>query len=296
MARNSTVLSGLRPAHSAPCPGESVRWKTVRRHWLGSGEGLLPLIALTDEATGQTLARLTLEDSVEENLQALRRYVAAWGRPLRVRTDRSNLFGGVQGPREYGSRQIRRALAELDIEWMPAESPRDIGLSRLFFEQAANSFIRELTSASVRTVEGAARYLDSVYLPEWNAGIPPEAGSGRHRPLLAGQDLDSIFSIVEIRRSSAGGTIRFNGGSYRVMDVTAATALVGREIRIERRTDGKIVARWNEKDLNLKPIEKHDIPAGKHSSAAPRKPRSWNRAWMTGFFAQPAPPLWKLFR
>lgn len=284
--------------------GESIRWKTVRRHWLGSGEGLLPLIALTDEATGQTLARLAHEDSVEENLQALRSYVAARGRPLRVCTDRSNLFkgiqvGGVQGPqggRSYGSQQIRRALAELDIDWIPAESPRDLGLSRLFFENAVKNFIREIRSAGVGTFEGAARYLESVYLPKWNAAFPSAAGSDRHRSVLAAHDLESIFSIVMPRRVSPDCTIRFDGALYRVLDVAVIANLAGCEVQMERRADGKIAARWNGRYLNLEQVEKHDAPVSKRSSVTPRKPRSWNRAWMTGFFAHPTPPIWKLFR
>lgn len=258
---------------------------------------------MTDEATGRTFARLARENSVEQNLQALRNYVLAWGRPRRVRTDRSNLFGGAQvggasGPREtgrYGSQQVRRVLAELDIEWMPAESPRDLGLARLFFEKAGKNFLRELASARVRTFEGAARYLETVYLPKWNAAIPSVANSDRHRPLLAGHDLDSIFSTVEPRRASADCTIRFNGDSYRVTDVTAID-LAGCDVRMERRAGGKIAAQWNGKYLNLKPVEKREIPIAKPPSVTPRKPRSWNRTWMTGFFAHPTVPIWKLFR
>ncbi len=194
---------------------------------------------MTDEATGRTLARLTREDSVEENLQTLRKYVTAWGRPLRVRTDRSTLFGCPRASGTQGGRHIQRALAALSIEWIPAETPRVLGTSALFFESARKSFLDELTAARVRTFEGAVRYLDSVYLPNWNEIVPATVGSDGHRPLLAGQDLASIFSVVELRQISEDGTIRFDRARYRVMYPAASRDFAYGEIQIERQADGK---------------------------------------------------------
>jgi hypothetical protein len=284
--RTSQHLPALAPAYGAVLPGESVRWKTSRRQWLGPREGWLSLIAMTDEATGRTLARLTREDSVEENLQTLRTYVKTWGRPLRVRTDRSNLYGG----------QIRRALAELNIEWMPSETPRALGRSLLFFKKAHKAFPRALTSARVRTFEGAVRYLDSVYLSNWNADNASPVHSDRHRPLLAEQDLESIFSVVEFRQILEDGTIRFHRARYRIESLPASADLAGSEIQIERRADGKFVARWKGTYLRLKRVEKRNAPRRKRASGTPRKPRSWNRAWMNGFFDRLPAPLWKLSR
>jgi hypothetical protein len=251
---------------------------------------------MTDEATGRTLARLTREDSVEENLQTLRRYVTASGRPLRVRTDRSTLFGCPREGAIYGGRHIQRALAELNIEWIPAETPRLLGRSALFFEQARERFFGELSSSRIRTFEGAVRYLDSVYLPNWNESVRQPAGPDRHRPLLAGQDLASIFSVVEPRQVSEDCTIHFRRARYRILDLPASPDFARSEIQIETRADGKVVARWKGKYLRLKRIERQTAQSSKPSPATPRKPRSWNRTWMNGFFDQLTVPIWKLSR
>ena len=252
---------------------------------MGPREGWLSLIALTDEATGRTLARLTREDSVQENLQTLRHYVATWGRPLRIQTDRSTLYGG----------QIQRALTELDIEWTPADSPRVRGRSAVFFNQARKLLPHQLTAARVRTLEGAARHLESVYLPAWNEG-GPGAGAGRHRLLHPGQDLESIFSIVELRQVFEDSTVRFHRARYRIVGLPASAGRAGGEIQIESRADGKVLARWNQKHLPLVRVEKSDPPIRKDTPASPRKPRSWNRAWMNGFFDRSTAPIWKLSR
>ena len=226
--------------------------------------------------------------------------MTTWGRPLRVRTDRSTLFGCVsispRGGGTYGGRHIQRALAELEIEWMPAETPRVLGHSALFFEKARKGLLRELMSARVRTFEGAVRYLESVYLPHWNAAVLPAGSGDRHRPLLAGQDLASIFSVVEPRQIFEDCTIRFDHARYRIMDPPCSLDFARSEIQIERRADGKVVARWNGKHLRLKRVEKDDVPSAKPSSTPPRKPRAWNRTWMNGFFDRLTAPIWKISR
>jgi hypothetical protein len=216
----------------------------------------------------------------------LRAYVTTWGRPLRVRTDRSNLYGG----------QIQRALGELNIAWIPVETPHVLGRSLVFFKKAHKDFLRELTSARIRTFEGAARYLDSGYLPRWNAANSTAVHSDRHRPVLAEQDLESIFSVVEPRQISEDGSIRFHRARYRIEDLPASAELAGGEIQIERRADGKLLARWNGKYLRLKRVEKRELPRRKRPAVTPRKPRSWNRGWMNGFFDRLTAPIWKLSR
>ena len=241
---------------------------------------------MTDEATGQTLARLTREDSVQENLQTLRAYVTMWGRPLRIRTDRSTLYG----------RQIQRALAELDIEWIPAGSPRVWGRCALFFKHARQHFPNELSSARVRSFEKAVRYFDSVYLPEWNETLAEAEGADCHRPLLAEHNLESIFSMVEMRQFFEDSTIRFHRARYRVVGLPASAELAGGEIQIESRADGRVLARWKEKHLPLMRVEKTESPIRKNPPATPKKARSWNRSWMNGFFDRSTAPIWKLSR
>jgi hypothetical protein len=250
------------------------------------------LIALTDEAAGRTLARLTRENSVEENLETLRQYVVAFGRPARVRTDRSTLFG----------QQILRALTELDIEWIAAESPRESGLSALFFDTAWENLPGEWASAGVRTLEGAVRYLESVYLsrwngPRWNGPIFAAAHTDSHRPSPPEDDLESICSVVLPRKILPARTIRVDGTHYLVSDVPDDVA--GGEIRVERRAGGELRARWNGNVVALTPIDEQSVPSAstnKRPSSRPRRSGSPNRSWMNGFFAQPTLPIWKLNR
>lgn len=267
-------------------PGDSVRWKKLRRNWLGHGEGPLFLITLTDEVTGRTLARLTRENSVEENLETLRKYVQAFGRPIRVRTDRSTLFG----------QQISRALNELDIEWIQAESPQEPGLSSLFLDTAWENLPGELSSARIRALESAVQYLESVYLSRWNGPISTSVPGDAHRPLLAEHDLGAICCVVLPRTFLAGRSILLDRTRYLISGVPSS--VVSGEIRVEKRTGGELTARWNGKLVTLtRADEQSTAPSSpKRHVSTPKKTGAPNRAWMNGFFSRDTPPIWKLYR
>ena len=287
MDNSRPIRSALAATAKAVRPGESVRWKKLRRNWLGQAEGPLFLIALTDEATGRTLARLTRENSVEENLETLRQYVLAFGRPMCVRTDRSTLFG----------QQIGRALEELDIEWIQAESPQEPGLSSLFLDTAWENLPGELASGRVRSLAGAVQYLDSIYLSRWNGPTSAPPPSDGHRPLLAEHDLDAICCVVLPRTFLAARSIWLDRNRYVISGVP--DAVVRGEIRVERRVDGGLTARWNGKLVTLTRVDEQSTPPAlpnKRPVSVPRKTGSPNRAWMNGFFSRGTLPIWKLYR
>jgi hypothetical protein len=269
-------------------PGESVRWKTSRRKWLESCSDPLCLIAMIDEATGRTVARFTCDDSIDENFRTLSAYITRWGHPHRVRTDKSKLFA------EGG--QIRRALTELNIQWTPSGSPRDLGGAEPFFMEVWANLTRELQSAGAGSFEDAAAYLENTLLPRWNADLIPQISSDRSAPPSIQHDLGSILSTVHPRKVSRQGAIRFNHNLYRVSTSPVGTSLRGQEVRIETHADGRIFARWNGSYVELEKLGENSQPTSRAPSQAPRKPRFSNRSWMKGFFDKPGVPIWRAFR
>lgn len=280
-------------------PGESVRWKTLRRNWLGGQSKPFCLIGMTDEATGRTLARFTPNDSLRENLRTLSMYVTRCGRPRQVCTDRSALFVGASANSKQvrnGQCQIRRALSELGIRWAGSHSPGDLGGRESFFSEVRRNLSSELESAGAATVEDAAAYLDNIFLPRWNSAIAFPKDSDFHTPLLPEHDLESILGTVQLRTVSPQGTIHFDHQLYRLSGLPALAAIQGEDVRVEVRDDGRILARWNGKCLDLEPITSDfEAPQAK-PLLTPRKPRRANRGWMKGFFDRPTGPIWQHYK
>lgn len=257
---------------------------------------------MIDEATGRILARFAEENSTPENLNMLRLYLMRYGRPLRFRTHRSSLYRG--NPRgagtaieDGGRSQIRRALAELDIEWSPLPSPEEDrspgDFATRFFAVAKRELIRELGRAGARTRAEADKYMERYYLPAWrarHAAWPrlPDA----HRPLAASHDLSSILSEVETRAVSDQGALVFHGATYLLPDCS----LGGTQVEIEKRADGSVYWRSQAGRVALKP----GLPPSREAKGRPHTkktaPRRFNRKWMENFFNQPTAPLWRLLK
>jgi hypothetical protein len=287
MDANSLVCDGESEA-SIPSPGGSVRWKTSRKRWLKGGAEQLCLIALTDEATGRTLGRFTRDDSIQENLRTLFAYITRWGRPKRIRTDKSTLFA------EGG--QIRRALAELGIQWTPTHSPRDLGGAAPFFDEAYKTLFGELELICAKNLEDAASYLNNSFLPQWNSSLIPQSAPDRHASPPSKHDLMSILATVHFRAVSAQGTIRFNKNLYRLSGAPASAHLPGQKVRIEVHADGEVLARWNGSPVDLEVVAGDFQPARRPFPQTPRKPRFSNREWMKGFFDKSSAPIWRQFK
>src|SRR5579864_9058530 len=114
-------------------PGVLVSWHTSKRDWLeGRGEKL-DLISMIDTSTRKLTARFVSHDSTEENLRILKSYLLRHGRPVAF-LGRSGLFETPHKTSRDGKSfsraqteplpptQVGRALLELDIAWIEAQS------------------------------------------------------------------------------------------------------------------------------------------------------------------------------
>jgi len=141
-----------RPRRS--CRGELVQWDTAVHDWLEGRGPRLYLVAMIDDATSQAYARFVGQDSTEENLRVLWRYLERWGRPVEFYTDKSSLFT-VNRPDEEAAdeavkeewTQIGRALRELGIDWIAAHSPQAKGRIERFFGTAQDRPVKGLRIA-----------------------------------------------------------------------------------------------------------------------------------------------------
>lgn len=283
--------------------GECVAWRSSKRAWLGGHSAALCLMAMVDEASGRALARFAAENSTPENFRLLEMYLRNFGRPLSFRTPRLSLYRGNPrnggGSGEAGHSQIRRALAELDIEWRGADPASPADSASRFFAHAKRELKRGLVQAGARTIAEANRYLERTYLPAWNSHMasPPPACNA-HRPLLAPHDLNAILSEVERRAVSAQRTIQFHGATYALPDPRKAPLAAGSHVDVEERRDGSVFLRFGASRFALELATPAPAQPEIKASPHPRKPhgRAFNPHWMDNFFKRPAAPLWRLLK
>ena len=201
------------------CRGELVQWDTSEHDWLeGRGEKLY-LIGMIDDASSELLARFVRHDSSAENRRLLKTYLEKNGRPAAFYTDRASLFVNApknsagEDPKTLPPTQIGRALEELGIESIRAYSPQAKGRVERSFGTAQDRLVKGLRVAGASTIKQANAYLESEFLPWWNATlrVQPVHPDEAHRELGPEHDLDSARSHVETRRVANDYTIRFQG-------------------------------------------------------------------------------------
>jgi hypothetical protein len=232
---------------------------------------------MIDEPATRVLARFVSVNSTAENLKVLGIYLRQFGRPVRFCTGRLSLFRG--NPRlsaestpgvEAGRSQIRRALAELEIEWSPSSWTKT-GLAARFFRSAHRELARGLHRAQIETLAEANEYLERISLPLWRSRCARAAAlRDLHRPLLAGHDLDSILSEVETRIVSPQSTVQYYGVIYASPELERLHC--GASVQIERRPGGNMYVRAGERYLPLEEASRREAPV-----AIKRRPQSKTR-------------------
>jgi len=288
--------------------GDLLQWDTSDHDWLEGRGDELKLILLIDDASSKWHARFVRNDSTEENMEVLERYLKKWGRPLSCYTDKASLFQtAVKTKRdeqrqkdrlEMPPTQIGRALRELGITWIAAHSPQAKGRVERNFGTAQDRLVKGMRVAGVTTIEQANQYLTNDYLVWWERELTVAAANpdDAHRRLEEGHNLAASLSHVETRQVRPDYTLRWDGKLYQIERQAVTTGLRGANLRVEQRLDGSLAVRQGERYLPVTEC----APADRPKAARPKnKPATTRRAgrrgsdWNKDFDLKKAPKLWQ---
>jgi hypothetical protein len=158
------------------CFGELVQMDASIHDWLeGRGEEVV-LISMIDDATGRTLARFYEAGTTQTHMDLLGRWLHKYGRPAALYTDRHSIFEAQDKGKAVtqGVTQFGRALCELGVGLICANSPQAKGRVERGFGTAQDRWVKELRLASARTAEQANEVLARL-LPAHNRRFAKEA-------------------------------------------------------------------------------------------------------------------------
>src|SRR6266496_40583 len=287
--------------------GELVQWDTSEHDWLeGRGEKLY-LIAMIDDATSRLFARFVRHDTAEENMKLLWSYVEKFGRPLAFYTDKASMFQTAEKRKrdepgvdkdavEMPPTQIGRALQELGIVWIAANSPHAKGRVERNFGTAQDRLVKGMRVAGVTTIEQANQYLTNDYLVWWERELTVAAANpdDAHRRLEKGHNLAASLSHVETRQVRNDYTLRWDGKLYQIERQAVTTGLRGANLRVEQRLDGSLAVRHGERYLPVKECAVADQPKAARPEKAAKPPhRGRGSDWDKNFDLKKAPKIWQ---
>ena len=205
-----------------PKAGMLVQMDSSQHFWLPLVENKWWLIAAIDDATNEVpYARFFAGDNLYANMHVIRRFIEIKGVFMSLYVDRASHFkttryGGlhVKLSQEQEDTQIERALNELEINLIAANSPQAKGRIEVTFRLFQDRLIKEMRLAKIRSYKEANRFLVEKFLPCYNAKYTHPAESAY---LPCEKDLDLIFCIKKERTVNNDNTLQICGQTIQIL-------------------------------------------------------------------------------
>jgi hypothetical protein len=258
--------------------GELVMQDSSPFRWLEDRGPAGQLIALIDDATSRIWARFTEHDTTEENLRTFQGWLRRYGRPLAQYTDKNSIFRTTRSAaipeqlRGEGTRsQFGRALSELGIEWIAAQSPQAKGRIERLFQTLQDRLVKEMRLAGIDTLEAANHFFQMRFLPEWEQRftVLPRNPRNAHRRLGPEHRLEEILSVRIARKVADDHTVSWDGNRWGVPREEVCAGLRGAQVEIERRLDGSHWLRFRGRYLRLRHCPEPEPRAASPSGLRP---------------------------
>lgn len=182
-----------------PLPGMMLHIDGSTHAWLGPEHERFDLVTVMDDATSEIYyARFVEEENTESVMAALRAVVQKQGMFCSLYSDRASHFvvtpKGATKPDRSLRTQVGRALEQLGIELIPANSPQARGRCERAYGTLQGRLPQELRAAGIASIAAANVFLEQ-YLPKHNKLFSvPAAEAGTAFVPHSGADLHKIFS------------------------------------------------------------------------------------------------------
>lgn len=202
-----------------PCFGELIQIDGSPHAWLENRGPRCTLLVYVDDATGKLMhLRFVKAETTFAYFAATRAYVGRYGKPLAFYSDRLGIFRVNEPGPGAGKTQFARALAELDIELICANSPQAKGRVERANQTLQDRLIKELRLRDVATLEKANAFLPR-FMREYNRRFAraPLSPHDAHRPLRPTDNLDRCFTLVNHRTVSKTLTVQYGNALYQVL-------------------------------------------------------------------------------
>jgi transposase len=222
-----------------------------RHRWLGAERGWSTLLGAIDDATGEVIAAAFREqEDAAGYLSVLRTVLARRGVPLAVYSDRHGIFWRSArerpSPEEEldGHRQptqVGRALGELGVEMIFANSPQAKGRIERLWGTFQDRLVSEMRLARVTTLEEANRFLPR-YLARHNRrfAVAPVDPSAAWRTLPADLAVEAVCCFKYSKRVAMDNTVRFDQVLLQLPRRAGAGSWANTRVELRQYLDGSL--------------------------------------------------------
>jgi len=243
------------------CYGEMLQFDGSYDHWLedrGNTEEMCLLAAIDDAAGKVVKAKFDEHEGVIPVMTFWQEYMWENGKPRSIYLDKFSTYSMNHKLAKENSdtlTQFQRALDELHIEPILANSPQAKGRVERLFKTFQDRLVKELRLAGISSIDKANEFI-KIYLPKFNAkfSVAPKSKINLHQPLNAKEQnkLNGILSKQTTRTIQNDFTFGFQNQYYQLTKEQPVTICKKDKVIVEERTDNSIHVRLRNKYLNYK--------------------------------------------
>lgn len=247
--------------------GEMVQFDGSHHMWLEDRGPKMVFMGYIDDATNNTFGRFYEYEGIYPAMDSLSHYIKHYGLPRSIYLDKFKAYKATRQPNLYEElrgegpmTQYQRALKELRVNLIYADSPQAKGRVERLFGTLQDRLIKEMRLAKIKIIDEANEFLD-YYLPRYNEQFSKIAlkEGDLHSPLPDEVCLREIFCIKDIRTINDGFIVQWKGRRFLIDN--ASIAMRRRKVEVREHFDGDLTLKFRGRYLNfheifeLKPVK-----------------------------------------
>lgn len=262
--RKKKIVHRLR--RRMPKSGMLVQMDSSQHNWLPHIKEKWWLIAMIDDATNEVpYAYFFPKDTLFSNMHIIRRFVEIKGLFISLYADKASHFKTTRhegihytvNP-EQEETQIQRALQELDITLIPANSAQAKGRIERLFGTFQDRLIKEMRLANIQNYNQSNSFLLKTFLPDYNARFSIKNVESMYTPLPENINLDTVFCVKFERTVNSDNTIQVRGCVIQIPPSKYHLSFAKRKIDVCILEDNRVFVLYNNKIICQSKLSKNN--------------------------------------
>lgn len=264
------------------CFGEMIQLDGSHHDWLEGRGPELVLMGYIDDATGNVFGKFFDYEGTVPAMDSFRAYANKYGLPQSVYVDKHSTYRATSPEKDEELQdmpmsQFERALRELRVRVIHANSPQAKGRVERLFGTLQDRLVKEMRLRGICTKEEANSFLKR-YLPGYNKRfrVPAAKQADLHTTLPKWLDLDDFLCIKTNRVARNDNTVSLNGKLLQIEEPVGTT-----HVEIQERLDGKLIIKaagrslkYTETKPAVKPKKKSTVSRAKRA-VTPNAAHPW---------------------
>lgn len=224
--------------------GELVQIDGSYENWFeGRADKCCLLVAIDDATSKLQELRFVKHETREDYFALMRNYIERRGRPVALYSDRHAIFKTTRKYDVYEDTQFERAMKELEIELIHANSPQAKGRVERANGTLQDRLIKLMRLDKISTIEEGNAYLEK-FREDHNKKFAkqPRDTINVHRSVSVEVNLERILCVKEKRKLSKQLTLQFENRCYQVKPKgSEARRLVGAGMWVYQGSKGVVI-------------------------------------------------------